>query len=81
MSLGWDTDRVGRRALMGTVAVALLICGGLMLIATAASMYGIAHNSYYICDAQPRPEGSLPFESGYAGDGTVVFPVAGVRCD
>lgn len=72
---------MGRDRLLQTVAVALLIFGGLAIVATAASMYAIAHNSYYTCDAQPRPDGSLPYEAGYAGDGTVSFPVAGVRCD
>jgi hypothetical protein len=72
---------VGSGAVLRAAGLLLLIFGGLAIFAAATSAYGIDHNAYYTCDAQPRPEGSLPYEAGYAGHGSVFFPVAGVRCD
>ena len=46
----------------------------------ALVMYVLRRNAYYSCTASPPPDGALPFEQGYAGDGTTGFPVAGVEC-
>jgi hypothetical protein len=58
----------------------LLGCGIVALLATCFGLYGIDHNAFYTCDAEPRPPGARPYEAGYAGHGTTVFPVAGVEC-
>src|SRR5215210_1741970 len=59
----------------------LSLAAALLAMLTAAfGLYVLAHNAYYTCDAEPRPPGARPFEAGYAGEGTVAFPVAGVEC-
>lgn len=70
-----------RSGALKTLGLLLLIGGGLAIAAAATSLYGLDHNAYYTCTAQPPPAGALPNEAAIAGHGTVVFPVAGVRCD
>lgn len=73
------TSRMDRFALRVAGAV-LLGCGIVGFAATSFGLYGINHNAFYTCDAEPRPPGARPYEAGYAGHGTTVFPVAGVEC-
>lgn len=59
----------------------MLLAGSVIgLLGSAAGIYGMNRNAYHACDEQPRPPGAVPFEGGYAGHGTTVFPVAGVEC-
>lgn len=70
------TDRFALRA----AGAVLIGCGIVALLATCFGLYAVGHNAFYTCDAEPRPPGARPYEAGYAGHGTTVFPVAGVEC-
>jgi len=68
-------SRLGRQ-----IGYSAMACSLVAAAVYALDMYVIRRNAYYSCTASPPPDGALPFESGYAGDGVVGFPVAGAEC-
>lgn len=68
-------SRLGRQ-----IGFSALVCSLVAAAVYTLDMYVIRRNAYYSCTASPPPDGALPFERGYAGDGATGFPVAGVEC-